>query len=113
VYNFDVYFVSLGKGIPNNLAANSAAASVDAVCFPSAPTAANWYACDMGSALTAESVFAQDPFATEASKTHCFSNFGSLYPDMQHLLSATVNGDMVPLQQSLLTFIDLARLHSN
>ena len=92
---------------------NSAASAVDAKCFPSAPVAADMYADDMRSILTAESVFGRDPFATETSRNQCSPDFQSLYPDMQHLLSTTVNGDMAPLQQSLLKLIELTRSYSN
>ena len=103
----------IGKGVPDSLATVSAASAVDTGCFPPAPVAADIYASDMGSAQTSDSVFGRDPFATETSKSQCLSEFQSLCPDMQHLFSTTVNGDMVPLQQSLLQLIELTRSHSN
>ena len=75
--------------------------------FPSSTEAAQLYAGDMGSTLTADSVFGRDPFPSQVARNACQAAFHEQVSDFNTLLRHAVNGDFAPLQDALMTIIDL------
>ena len=69
------------------------------------------YAGDMGSNLTADSIFGRDPFPSEGARNPCQAAFHQQVSDVNTLLRHAVNGDFAPLQDALMTLIDLKQRH--
>ena len=106
-----IFFLTPGRGIPNVLAQETRGSAARTEDFPSSSEAAQLYAGDMGSNLTADSIFGRDPFPSEGARNACQAAFLQQVSDYNTLLRHAVNGDFAPLQDALLTLIHLTRRH--
>ena len=96
-----------GRGIPNQLCQNNLASTINPENFPPAEIAAEHYFNDLGTNLTREAHFGKDPFKSEEDKLVFEAQFTSNFPDLNFLLSRTVNRDYRPLQEAALQLVDL------
>ena len=75
--------------------------------FPPATEAAQWYTTDLGSSLTQQAIFGHDPFTSDDARNACQAAFHANIQDMNMLIRRAVNGDFTPLQDAVMTLIDL------
>ena len=94
------------------LCLNSSAAPIADSLLPDASTAALWYTRDLGTVLSAECIFGQDPFQSVAAKEQCEAQFSHEVSDLRQLLNEAVNGNQRPLQSALQRLIQLTSLFS-
>lgn len=107
---FVLYVTCAGRGIPNNLIQNNHAMPVDESLFPPALLASQHYTNDIGTVLTAESCFGEDPYRTVQARQLCETQFNREFPDSHILLSNAVNGNVTPLQNAIVRLIQLTHL---
>ena len=77
--------------------------------FPQATEAAQWDTTDLGSSLTQQAIFGHDPFTSDDARNACQAAFHANIQDMNTLIHRPVNGDFTPLQDAVMTLIDLTR----
>lgn len=97
----------LGRGIPNELAADGCLAKVSEELLPCASVVGNLYEQDLGSSLTWESVFGADPFSCEEDRCHAEQIFAENYPDISLIFNHVVNNDDTPFQDALICLMNV------
>jgi len=107
-----IYYFNLGHGIPNNVAEEHTRTPVDEHSFPPGEAATALYAQDLGSTLTAQSLFGTDPFTTDEARQQCQDHFINDVPDLHVLLDCAVNLNYVPLQDAVMKLIQITKQYS-
>lgn len=97
----------LGRGIPDELAANRCGAEVSEELLASASVEANLHEQEPGSSLTWASTFGNEPFSSEGDRCHVEEIFAEMYPDISLLFHHVVNNDCAPFQDALISLISL------
>jgi len=94
-----------GKGTPSLLCHNSCAPQVSEEWFPSSQALAEEYR-HQGGLLTDPAPFGPYIYARQEDEAAAWANFGAVYPSLDLILDATVNGHGHVLRDALLHFID-------
>lgn len=101
----------VGRGKPNELAADGCPVKIPETLLPSASAAATMYEQELESSLTWTSVFGNDPFASEADRCNAENVFADRYPDMSLLFNNVVNNNHTPFCDALLHLVDVTERH--
>ncbi|XP_028515792.1 uncharacterized protein LOC114575330 [Exaiptasia diaphana] len=97
------------KGIPNELASCNWDPIVDENRFPPSEIASAMYTQELGTSLHQFCSFASSPFQTEEKEKEVEIQFSRLIPDMGCLLNSAMNNQYSPMQNALLTLINITK----
>ena len=102
-----LYFISLGQGIPNQMARTSRAARVNPVLVPTPDEAvADFH--QTGGRLHMISEFGKDPLDGRRDLQQCrYDAFAERFPSLEPIYHQVVNNDSTLFKQSLLYFISI------